>query len=65
MAQEENEDVAQKFVTMLEEDIKSMCQKFVWPKKMVFGERKKVEFENSDICWICIKRFQCNLKRQS
>ena len=43
-AQNENDDVSKKFVTMLEDDIKSIYQKFVWPKK-IFGEREKVDFE--------------------
>ena len=39
-AHSENEDVANKFVDILEKDIKSIYQKFVWPKKIIFGEKQ-------------------------
>ena len=56
-AKSDDEDVAQKFVDMLEEDIKDIYDEFKRPKKMIYGEHEKIEFENADKCWICHGEF--------
>ena len=52
-ASTENEDVAQIFVNMLEEDVKSICKRFGKPKKMLFGAKEREEFDETTECWIC------------
>ena len=47
-----DEDVAQIFVDMLEEDVKSIYQMFDKPKNMIFGLKEKIEFEKATKCWI-------------
>ena len=49
----ENEDVAQVFVNMLEENVKSIYERFDKPKKMIFGAKERVEFDDATECWIC------------
>ena len=56
-AKSEHEDVAQKFVNMLEEDIRDIYDKFKRPKKMIYGKHEKIEFENATKCWICHGEF--------
>ena len=53
----ENEDVAQIFVNMLEEDVKSSYKRFDKPKKMIFGAKERVEFYEATECWICRGEF--------
>ena len=52
-ASTENEDVAQIFVNMLEEDVKSIYKRFGKPKKMIFGTKEREEFDETTECWIC------------
>ena len=52
-ASTENEDVAQIFVNMLEEDVKSIYKRFGKPKKMIFGTKEREEFDGATECWIC------------
>ena len=52
-ASTENEDVAQLFVNMLEEDVKSIYKRFGKPKKMLFGTKEREEFDEATECWIC------------
>ena len=52
-ASTENEDVAQIFVNMLEEDVKSIYKRFGKPKKMLFGTKEREEFDEATECWIC------------
>ena len=52
-ASTENEDVAQIFVNMLEEDVKSIYKRFGKPKKMLFGAKEREEFDEATECWIC------------
>ena len=55
-AMDENEDVSQKFVEMLEEDIKKIFKQFNFSKKMLpLTKKEQSEFENAKICWICQK----------
>ena len=49
----ENEDVAQIFVNMLEEDVKSIYKRFSTPKEMIFGVKEREEFDEATECWIC------------
>ena len=56
-AKTEDEDVAQIFTEMLEADIKAIYQMFETPKKMVFGEKEKTEFDVATQCWICQEHF--------
>ena len=53
----EEEDVAQKFVDMLDKDVKSIYKIFGKPKKMIFGGNEKIEFENATKCWLCNGEF--------
>ena len=52
-ASTDNEDVAQIFVNMLEEDVKSIYKRFGKPKKMIFGVKEREEFDGATECWIC------------
>ena len=52
-ATSEDEDVAQKFVDMLECETERIYDQFKIPKKMIFGGEEKREFERSTQCWIC------------
>ena len=52
-ASTKNEDVAQIFVNMLEEDVKSIYKRFGKPKKMLFGAKEREEFDEATECWIC------------
>ena len=52
-ATSEDEDVAQKFVDMLECEIKRIYDQFGTSKKMIFGDKELREFERSTECWIC------------
>ena len=52
-ASTENEDVAQIFVNMLEENVKSIYKRFDKPKKMIFGPKEREEFDEATECWIC------------
>ena len=59
----EEEDVAQKFVNMLEKDVKSMHKMFGKPKRMIFGENEKIEIENAAKCWLCNGEFSKDNKK--
>ena len=48
-----NEDVAQIFVNMLEENVKSIYKRFDKPKEMIFGVKEREEFDEATECWIC------------
>lgn len=54
-AESEDEDVAQKFVDMLEADIKEISN--IPPEKMILGESDKADFENATRYWICRDEF--------
>ena len=56
-AESEDEDVAQKFVDVLKEDVKSIHKKFDKPKRMIFGSKEKIEFKKATKCWICCGEF--------
>ena len=49
------EDAVQKFVEMLEEDIKIIAN--IREKKMIFGKEEKERFDEETKCWICNKKF--------
>ena len=49
------EDAAQKFVEMLEEDIKIITN--IPKKKMIFGEKEEERFNEETKCWICNEKF--------
>ena len=49
------EDAAQKFVEMLEEDIKIITN--IPEKKMIFGKKEKEQFDKETKCWICKEEF--------
>ena len=48
------EDAAQKFVEMLEEDIKIIAN---IPEKMIFGKEEKERFHKETKCWMCNEEF--------
>ena len=57
-AKDDNEDVSQKFVEMLEEEIKRIQKKFDFSAKMIpLTKEEQYEFENASVCWICQKEF--------
>ena len=49
------EDAAQKFVEMLEEDIKIIAN--IPEKKMIFGKEEAERFKKETKCWICNEKF--------
>ena len=49
------EDAEQKFVEMLEEDIKIIAN--IPKKKMIFGKEEKERFDKQTKCWMCNKEF--------
>ncbi|PFX12742.1 hypothetical protein AWC38_SpisGene23254 [Stylophora pistillata] len=51
-AKSEDEDVAQKFVEMLEAEVKDIYKNHP-PKKMIFTDRDAVKFEDATCCWLC------------
>ena len=54
------EDAAQKFVEMLEEDVKIIAN--IPEKKMIFGEKEKEQFDKATKCWICKEEFENDVK---
>ena len=57
------EDIAQKFVEMLEKHIKTIYKKFNFSKKMLpLTKKEQYEFEKAKICWICQKEFGSDKK---
>ena len=55
------EDAAQKFVKMLEKDIKEITN--IPAKKMIFGEKEKEQSDKETKCWICKEEFKNNNKK--
>ena len=53
------EDVAQKFVEMLEEDIKIITN---IPEKMIFNIQEQKQYEKENECWICNEKFTNDFK---
>ena len=49
------EDAAQKFVEMLEEDIKIIAN--ILEKKMIIGKEEKERFDKETKCWMCNVEF--------
>ena len=49
------EDSSQKFVEMLENDIREIAN--IPPKKMILGEKEKDQFNKETVCWICKEEF--------
>ena len=67
-AKSEDEDVAQIFVEMLEENIKNIHKEFDFSKKMIFTDEDRREFKEATHCWICKRSFDHatdNLRSQS
>ena len=62
-AKDENEDIGQKFVEMLEEDIKRIYKKFDFSAKMIFTEKDRCTFEKATVCWICQGEFDETQKK--
>ena len=54
------EDSAQKFVDMLEEDIKRITN--IPEKKMIFGKKEERRFAKETKCWICNEKFYGNVR---
>ena len=53
------EDAAQKFVEMLEEDIREIAN---IPEKMIWGKKEKERFDKETKCWICNEKFTNDFK---
>ena len=49
----ENDDVAQKFIDMLEEEVKKIYEQVNFNKPMILTDEDKEDFENSTNCHIC------------
>ena len=56
-AKTEDEDVAQTFVDMLEEEVKTLYKNHP-TKKMIFTNKDFMIFENATSCWLCGKDFK-------
>ncbi|XP_022777903.1 uncharacterized protein LOC111319374 [Stylophora pistillata] len=56
-AKSEDEDVAQKFVEMLEVEVKDIYKNHP-PKKMIFTDSDVEKFENAMCCWLCREDFK-------
>ena len=54
------EGAAQKFVELLEEDIRKLYS--IPNMKMIFGKEEKERFDKQTKCWICNKEFVENAK---
>ena len=54
------EDAAQKFVEMLEKDIKIITN--IPENKMIFGKKEKERFDKETKCWICNGEFDGDVK---
>ena len=54
------EDAAQKFVEMLEKEMKIITN--IPEKKMIFGKEEKERFEKETKCWMCNKEFDEDVK---
>ena len=54
------EDAAQKFVEMLEMDIREITS--IPEKKMIFGKEEKERFDKETKCWICKEKFTNDIK---
>ena len=52
------EDAAQKFVEMLEGDIREITS--IPYKKMIFGKEERERFDKETKCWICNEKFIIN-----
>ena len=58
------EDIGQKFVEMLEEDIKKIHQQFDFSKKMIpLTKEDWHKFEKATVCWICRNEFDESQKK--
>ena len=57
----EGEDAMDVFIKWLEEDVKAIAN--IKPKKMIFTEEDKEQFNKSKICWICDEPFKGNKVR--
>ena len=54
------EDAAQKFVEMLEKDIREITS--MLEKRMIFGKKEKERFDEETKCWICNRKFTNDVK---
>ena len=54
----DDEDVALKFVESLKNSIRQIHQQFKFPKKMIFGEKEKEDFEKAKNCYACDEKFK-------
>ena len=59
----EEENIGEKFVEMLEEDIKRIHKKFDFSTKMIFTTEDRCAFEKAKICWICQEEFVGSQKK--
>ena len=57
----EDEDAMDVFIKWLENDVKVIAN--IKPKKMIFTEEDKEQFNKSKICWICDEPFKGNKVR--
>ncbi|PFX15495.1 Collagen-like protein 6, partial [Stylophora pistillata] len=57
IAKSEDEDVAQIFVNMLEEEVKAIYKNHP-PKNMIFTKNDAEIFEKATCCWICEEEFE-------
>ena len=62
-AKSEDEDIGEKFVEMLEEEIKKIYKEFDFSSKMIFTKKDKDVFEKATVCWNCQGEFQESQKK--
>ena len=55
------EDAAQKFVDMLEKDIREITS--IPEKKMILGKKEKERFDKQTECWLCNGKFDDDVKK--
>ena len=59
----DNEDISAIFVEMLEKDIIKLHEEFKFSKPMLpLTQQEQLEFDNTEICWICQKNLVKNKK---
>ena len=51
-AKSDEEDLSQIFVEIFEENIKKIHRKFAFPKKMIFTNKNRLDFNEATECWI-------------
>jgi len=63
-AKNNDEDIGEKFVEMVVEDLKLIYKEFNFSKKMIPStEEEQCEYEKATVCWICQEKFDQSEKK--